>query len=189
MLVCPNHQSYLDPVVVGIGFRRHLNYLARKSLFRFAPFRWLISSLHAIPLEREGLGMAGLKESLRRLKRGEPLLVFPEGTRSTDGQVSPLKPGFLVLARRTRATLVPVGVDGAFEAWPRTSRWPRPGRIYIEIGRPIDPEMASQLDDANLLREIERRIRDCQSLARQRQTCVRRQHRATLDAIGQGALK
>ena len=100
ILVCANHQSVLDPPVIGCVFDRRLNYLARRTLFRFAPFRWLIRSLDAIPIERDGMGMAGLKESLRRLKRGEGVIIFPEGTRSHDGEVAPLKPGFCVLARR-----------------------------------------------------------------------------------------
>src|SRR5690242_18294289 len=78
-LVMSNHQSHLDPVLVGLASDRRLNYLARQTLFGFAPFRWLISSLDAIPLDREGLGLNGLKETLKRLKRGEMVLIFPEG--------------------------------------------------------------------------------------------------------------
>ena len=68
-LVISNHQSHLDPILVGLAFDRRLNYVARDTLFGFAPFRWLINSLDAIPIDREGIGLGGLKESLRRLKR------------------------------------------------------------------------------------------------------------------------
>ena len=94
VLVLSNHQSNLDPVLVGIAVPRRLNYLARETLFGFAPFRWLIRSLDAIPIDREGLGLSGLKECLRRLKRGEMVLLFPEGTRTSDGEVGALKAGF-----------------------------------------------------------------------------------------------
>jgi 1-acyl-sn-glycerol-3-phosphate acyltransferase len=161
VLVCPNHQSYLDPVLVGVGIERRLNYLARKTLFRFRPFAWLIATLDAIPLEREGLGVGGIKESLRRLKRGEIVLIFPEGRRTLDGQVQPLQPGFCALARRGKATLLPVGIAGAFEAWPRFARWPRFGRVSVWIGDPIDPGRMRECDDDALLREVEQRILDC----------------------------
>ena len=93
-LLLSNHQSHLDPVLLGLACDRRLNYLARESLFRFTPFRWLIQSLDAIPIDREGVGLSGLKETLRRLKQDELVLIFPEGTRTRDGEISPLKPGF-----------------------------------------------------------------------------------------------
>ena len=101
-LVMSNHQSNMDPVLVGLATNRRLNYLARETLFAFAPFRWLIKSLDAIAIDREGLGLAGLKETLRRLKRGELVLIFPEGTRTRDGEIAPLKSGFCAVARRIR---------------------------------------------------------------------------------------
>jgi len=72
VLVLSNHQSQFDPMLVGLAIDRRLNYLARETLFRFPPFRWLIRSLDAIPIDREGLGLAGLKETLRRLNRVPP---------------------------------------------------------------------------------------------------------------------
>ena len=93
-LVCSNHQSYLDPILVGVVFRRRMNYLARKTLFSSGPFGWLIAFLDAIPIDRDGFGIGGIKETLRRLKRGEMVVVFPEGTRSPDGELQSLKPGF-----------------------------------------------------------------------------------------------
>src|SRR6185369_4246968 len=97
------------------------------------------NSLDAIPIDRDGLGLAGLKETLKRLKRGEMVLIFPEGTRTPDGQVAPLKPGFCAIARRANVPLVPVAIDGAFDAWPRFSPVPRPATIHVEFGPPIEP--------------------------------------------------
>jgi 1-acyl-sn-glycerol-3-phosphate acyltransferase len=165
-LVCSNHQSFFDPVLVGVGFNRRLNYIARKTLFRFGPFRWLIEFLDAIPIDRDGFGLGGIKETLKRLKRGEMVLIFPEGTRTNDGEVSPLKPGFVALARRARVPLLPVGMDGAYDAWPRKLRLPRLAKIYVWFGEPITPEMIADLSDEELVQELERRIRECHSLAR-----------------------
>ena len=121
VLVCSNHQSHLDPVLVGMVFGRRLNFIARKSLFKFALLRWLIQFLDAIPINRDGMGLEGIKESIRRLRRGEVVLIFPEGTRTTDGELAQLKPGFCALTRRTKAALLPVAIDGAYQAWPRNS--------------------------------------------------------------------
>ena len=103
-----------------------MNYLARETLFRFAPLGWLIHSLDAIPIDRDGLGLNGIKESLRRLKRGEMVLIFPEGTRTRDGEMAPFRPGFTVLAARSKAWILPVAIEGAFDAWPRSRKLPRP---------------------------------------------------------------
>lgn len=166
LLVCANHQSFLDPVLVGLAFDRRLNYLARQTLFRFAPFRLLIQFLDAIPLDREGLGLAGLRESMRRIKRGEAVLLFPEGTRTIDGSVMPLQPGFCALARRGNVTVVPVGFDGAYDAWPRTAKLPSASKIHLCVGEPLTPEEIGGLDDKSLVSEVERRIRACHRLAR-----------------------
>lgn len=166
LLVCSNHQSFLDPVLVGLAFDRRLNYLARQSLFRFAPFRLLIQFLDAIPLDRDGLGLAGLRESMRRIKRGEGVLIFPEGTRTADGSVLPLQPGFCALARRGNVTVLPVGFDGAFDAWPRTAKLPRATTIHICIGEPLSANEIQALDDKSLVGEVERRIRECHQQAR-----------------------
>jgi 1-acyl-sn-glycerol-3-phosphate acyltransferase len=149
-----------------MAFTRRLNYLARKTLFRFGPFGWLIDLVDAIPIDRDGMGLAGLKETLRRLKRGEMVLIFPEGTRSQDGEISPLLPGFVALARRSRAPLLPVGVDGAFEAWPRKAIFPRPATIHVCFGEPISADRIRALSDEELIAEVEARLRACQAEAR-----------------------
>ncbi len=100
MLICSNHQSYFDPVLVGICFRQQLNFLARKTLFDTFLFGRIIRYLDAIPVDRDGMSLGGIKETLKRLKKGEGVVVFPEGTRSEDGRIGLLKPGFCVLARR-----------------------------------------------------------------------------------------
>lgn len=166
-LVMSNHQSNMDPVLVGLATNRRLNYLARETLFAFAPFRWLIKSLDAIAIDREGLGLAGLKETLRRLKRGELVLIFPEGTRTRDGEIAPLKSGFCAVARRANVPLLPVAVAGAFESWPRTRLLPRRTVLRVQFGPPLWPSDIEQLDDAALVAEIERRMRACYERARE----------------------
>lgn len=166
-LVCANHQSYFDPVLVGLSCNRRMNYLARETLFRVPFLKQLIHFLDAIPIDRDGSGLAGLKETLRRLKADELVLIFPEGTRSPDGEVQQLKPGFCAVARRSRAPLVPVGLDGAYQAWPRTAKFPTFSPISVVIGPPLLPEEVAQLADEELVAEMEKRIRACHTRARQ----------------------
>lgn len=161
VLVVCNHQSHFDPPLVGIGCRRRMNYLARDTLFKFAPFGWLIRSANAIPIDREGVGISGIKESLRRLKRGEMVLVFPEGTRTSNGKMGVFRPGFTALAVRSRAAILPVAIDGAYSAWPRRQMLPGPGRIHVHFGVPILPEEIANRDERELLLEVERRVREC----------------------------
>ncbi|RIK76639.1 MAG: 1-acyl-sn-glycerol-3-phosphate acyltransferase [Planctomycetota bacterium] len=166
VLLLSNHQSNLDPVIVGLTSNRRLNYMARETLFRFGPFRWLIHSLDAIPIDREGLGLAGLKETLKRLRRGEIVLMFPEGTRTRDGELASIKPGFCALARRGSVPLVPVAIDGAFQAWPRSQMLPRTGMLRVVYGPPLLPSEIEPLDDQRLIAEIERRMAACFEHAR-----------------------
>jgi 1-acyl-sn-glycerol-3-phosphate acyltransferase len=166
VLLLSNHQSNFDPVIVGITANRRLNYMARDTLFGFPPFRWLIHSLDAIPIDREGLGLAGLKETLKRLKRGEIVLMFPEGTRSRDGELAPIKPGFCALARRGKVPLVPVAIDGAYQSWPRSQLLPRAGLVRVAYGPPLWPKEMEAFDDVGLIAEIERRMADCFAVAR-----------------------
>lgn len=164
-LVCSNHQSHFDPVLVGMALPERLNYLARKTLFKFPPFRWLIEYLDAIPIERDGLGLGGIKETLKRLERHESVLIFPEGTRTADGKVGRLRPGFYAIARRSGKPIVPVAIEGAYDAWPKSRPLPRPARIAVCVGPPIDAEMIRNFTEAELLVELEQRIRTCHAQA------------------------
>jgi 1-acyl-sn-glycerol-3-phosphate acyltransferase len=174
VLVISNHQSHFDPPLVGMASQRRMNYLARESLFRFAPFRWLIRSLDAIPIDRDGLGLSGIKESLRRLKRGEIVVIFPEGTRTNDGEVGPFRPGFTTLAVRTKAAILPVAIEGAFAAWPRWHAFPRLGIIHVHYGQPILPEEIAGRDERELLVEVHDRVRQCHAELRQHPVFRRR---------------
>jgi 1-acyl-sn-glycerol-3-phosphate acyltransferase len=161
VLVVSNHQSHFDPIVVGTGCPRRMNYVARESLFRFPPFAALIRSVGAFPIDREGIGLGGIKESLKRLKQGEMVLIFPEGTRTRNGEIAPFRPGFTALAVRSKAAILPVAVDGAFRAWPRWRKFPGLGRIRVRYGVPITPDEIAGRDERDLLAEVERRVRQC----------------------------
>jgi 1-acyl-sn-glycerol-3-phosphate acyltransferase len=165
-LICANHQSYFDPVLVGICFRKQISFVARNTLFDVFLFGRLIRYLEAIPIDRNGLGISGIKETLRRLRRGEMVLIFPEGTRTLDGHVQALKPGFCALARRGKVPILPAGVDGAYDAWPRSSRFPRLTKLRTCFGPLITPEQIESMTDEQLVEEVHRRILACHRAAR-----------------------
>jgi 1-acyl-sn-glycerol-3-phosphate acyltransferase len=165
VLICCNHQSFLDPVVMGVSCPRPINYLARKTLFRFTPMKVFLELNDAIAIDRDSVGIAGIKASLKRLKRGETVLMFPEGTRCRDGQMQSFKPGFDVLARRSKSVLLPVALDGCFQAYPRNAKLPRLGRIQVVIGQPIPFEEYQHLSPDDTKRLMESKVAECFAVA------------------------
>jgi 1-acyl-sn-glycerol-3-phosphate acyltransferase len=175
-MLLANHQSHMDPPAIGSVVRRRVNFLARKTLFK-PPFSWHIAALDAIPLDQEGISLSGIKETLRRMRNGEAVVIFPEGSRTLDGEIQPLMPGFCVLARRCRVPLVPVGIAGAYEAWRRGTPFPKlSGVVHIQFGPPLMPEESAKYNDEQLLAEIDRRIRACfqQAQAKRQRSMDRR---------------
>jgi len=160
-LLLSTHQSTLDPVLIGLMQNTELAYLARKTLFKNFLFAGLIRALNSIEIDRESGGLAGLKETIRRLKQGKKVLIFPEGTRSSTGHPAVLKPGFISLARRGSVPLVPIAVTGAFQALRRGSRLPHYAPLCVVVGARIEPEIVASLDDTALLAEISNRLADC----------------------------
>jgi 1-acyl-sn-glycerol-3-phosphate acyltransferase len=161
-LLCANHQSNLDPIAIGCIPIRRMNFMAKKPLFSVPLLGWLIAFLDSIPVGKEGLSAGGVKETLKRLKRDEMVLIFPEGQRTGNGKMIPLLPGFCALVKRTRPTLVPIGIAGSFQAWPRTRSFPLPGpRIRLVMGLPITRQDYEHLDDDSLIKLLDIRIREC----------------------------
>jgi len=153
VLLVANHQSFLDPPIVSSAIRhRHTDFLARGGLFKFKPFGWLISTLHSTPI-KQGAGDTGaMKATLNKLAQGKMMLVFPEGSRTSDGQIQTFQRGIAVLLKRAHCQVVPVGIAGAFDAWPRTRKLPKllSKRIVVCFGDPIDSDtlMSEGTDDA-----------------------------------------
>jgi 1-acyl-sn-glycerol-3-phosphate acyltransferase len=156
-LLVSNHQSHLDPVLVGVASPRQLRSLARQTLFVW-PLGWLIRSIGAVPIDLAGSGIAGVRTTLKMLRDQEAVLLFPEGTRSRDGELQPLQAGFAALARRSGAAIVPVAIHGSFAALPRSSLWPRPRQIALAFGQPILPEEIAQQSDQQLVEQVRERI-------------------------------
>lgn len=168
VLLASNHQSFFDPIAVTCVLHREGHYMARDSLFRNPLFGRLIASLNAFPVRRGAADVGAVKEILRRLKDGQVVTVFPEGTRTTDGSISPLNPNSMSIAKRAGAAIAPVVIDGAFEAWPRHLRIPRPRAIHITYADPISVAEVQALPDDELTRLVTERMQAAMAESRQR---------------------
>jgi 1-acyl-sn-glycerol-3-phosphate acyltransferase len=175
-LLISNHQSYLDPVLVGLCARRHIHYLARKTLFKHRVFARLILSLNAVAIDQDGIGIEGLRITVQQLKAGHAVVLFPEGERTHDGRLQPLKPGIQLLLKRSTAPVIPVGIAGAFEAWSRWRKLPLPAPLFLPasersiavvIGPPLDPRPLAELPRQRALDELGREIQSA---------CTRAEH-------------
>jgi 1-acyl-sn-glycerol-3-phosphate acyltransferase len=160
-IICANHQSHLDPPLVGMAPSRHCIYLARKSLFNNPLFGFIIANLDAIPLNRDGMGIEGIKATLRKLKAGDAVVMFPEGTRTKTGALQPLKSGFITLARRSKVPLVPCGFVGAYDCLPKGGKLPRFERIRCVYGPPISAEQVAEMEDDKLIELLAERMQSC----------------------------
>jgi 1-acyl-sn-glycerol-3-phosphate acyltransferase len=138
LILASNHVSHLDPPAVGVGARRPLHFMAKAELFRIPLFGGLIRRLNAYPVEREGADATALRHALLLLRRGEALLVFPEGTRGTPG--GPLRQGRAgagMLAALSGVPVVPTYVEGTGRALPRGASRPRRAPVTVRYGPPL----------------------------------------------------
>jgi len=166
VLVLSTHQSHLDPLLLGLATNRRLSSMARSSLYRFKPFGFVITALDAVPIDREGSAVAAMKVVIKRLQDGAAVIVFPEGTRTHDGRMGEIKSGFAILAKKARVPIAPVAIVGAYECWPRSRRFPRPGRIRLEFGRVLSVDDVAALDERALVAECTRRLEELDARGR-----------------------
>ncbi len=159
VLVASNHQSFLDPPLIGTLYDDEMVFLARKTLFRGIG-KWLYRQWNAIPVDQERPDMASLKTIIRKLKEGHRVLVFPEGARTLDGSLGDAAPGIGLIAAKSGAIIQPVRIRGAREALPRGSARIRLARITVSIGPPIrlTPEEAKQAAGKEGYEQLARRI-------------------------------
>lgn len=140
-LLVSNHISFLDPPIIGSTCPVELHFIANARLFRNSFFNRLITALNAHPIDLTKQDSQAIRLALQLLKEGKPLVIFPEGERSSDGETMDLKLGASMLAFRSEVPIVPVLIEGAYDVWPKGQKWPNlSGRLKVSYGRPLYPK-------------------------------------------------
>ena len=147
LLIVANHQSFLDPLLVGVAMRhRPFFSMARSTLFEIPFFARMIRLMNAFPVERGTADTGALRQGLKLLGEGQAMLIFPEGTRTLTGTTEDFSPGLMLLVKRGAPAVLPVAIDGAFEAWPKGQKLPSLfGHVGLMVGEPIESEELAKL--------------------------------------------
>lgn len=138
-IVASNHSSYLDPPILGVSCPHEVHFLARASLFRFAPFAWLLRKLLTHPVVKGRENVSTFKKACELVLSGKKIAIFPEGSRSRTGELQKGKLGVGVLVLRTKALVIPTYVHGTHGAWRAGKSLPSlKGKTACVFGRPLD---------------------------------------------------
>jgi 1-acyl-sn-glycerol-3-phosphate acyltransferase len=178
VILAMNHQSFFDPPLAGNACNRPIFFLAKKSLMNVPVLGWLLPKLNVIPVNLEGGDRSALKALIRILSAGECALVFPEGSRTPDGNLQPAAPGLGLLIAKTRAPVVPMRIFGAFDAWPIHGKIRLWRKITIVVGEPIyfsDTELGTGGKD--LYARLSQRVMDAIAVLRLPEEDLRGQDR------------
>ncbi len=136
-ILAGNHVSFLDPPFFGLCCRRAAYFLARDTLFRNPLAGWILRSWNCVPLKREGGDIAAMRTVLRLLAEGKAVVMFPEGTRSPNGQLQEARAGIGMIVAKAGVPIVPMRIGGTDKALPRGASWPRPTRVTVAFGEPF----------------------------------------------------
>lgn len=137
VILAMNHESYLDPPLAGIACHRELHYLARKTLQKWPILGPILPDLNVVPVDQDRADMSALKTIIKIIRAGGATIIFPEGSRTLDGELQPAQPGLGLVIAKTLAPVVPMRIFGAHRAFPRGGK-PRPFTpITLVVGEPI----------------------------------------------------
>jgi 1-acyl-sn-glycerol-3-phosphate acyltransferase len=156
VVLVSNHQSFVDPAYIAAKLPRALSFLAKSELFKPPVFGWGIRQCNAFPVKQGAGDVGAMKASIALLQAGKALLVFPEGTRTPDGELQPIAGGAALVIKRAKVPVVPVGIQGGFETWPAHKLLPRTGKVRIKFGEPV---ILHDLDGRKIVGRIEEELK------------------------------
>lgn len=137
LLVCPNHESYLDPAFVQVVFPRRVVFVMTNDFYRVKSATWFFRLVGAMPVAPGRMAYATMRRAAALLRLGAAVVVFPEGRLSVDGHLNPFQRGVAMLVRRARVPVVPVAIAGSRKAWPKGATWLRRSDVRLAIGEPF----------------------------------------------------
>jgi 1-acyl-sn-glycerol-3-phosphate acyltransferase len=141
VLLASNHASFLDPPVVGVGYRaRPVHFMARDTLWNSKFGTWWMTKVGCIPVSRGTGDMRALKTTIKMLKEGKVVSMFPEGTRTEDGELQEAKGGIGFIIEKSGCVVVPAYIDGTYKAHPKGAKLIKPLKVTITYGKPITQE-------------------------------------------------
>lgn len=138
-VIAPVHRSNLDTPILGYITRRRMRYMGKDTLWKNKAMAWFVSALGGFPVARGTADREALRSCQAVLERGEPLVMFPEGTRQSGPVVKEIFDGPAFVASRAGVPIVPVGIGGSERVMPKGSKLIRPKKIVIIVGKPILP--------------------------------------------------
>jgi 1-acyl-sn-glycerol-3-phosphate acyltransferase len=162
LLFISNHVTYCDPFWIAVRVYRTLRFMAWDKIFSLPQTGRLFRWLGAFPVSLENPEFSAYKAALTVLRKGEALMIFPEGGRSPDGKLLPFKEGAARLALRSGATIVPVVIFGGEKVWSSRMILPRPAKIRVEYLEPISRDQFPP-DAASLIEKVRQQILERQS--------------------------
>lgn len=146
-IIVANHVSFLDPLLICAIVPRVIHYITYASFYYNSLLHWYCKRVYCIPIKKKGNDISALKQALRLLKKGEIVGIFPEGQRSVTGKLKEGLPGTSLIALRANVPILPVGIHGAYEAFPKGSKFPKPKLITLIFGEPFSLEDYLNVDE------------------------------------------
>ncbi len=150
-LICPNHQSYLDPFVITANYPFHIYkniFHVGANMYFDSPFmKWLAQLLSVVTIDPDTQLMKAMKAGAVGLKHGKVLNIYPEGERAFDGKLSEFKKGAAILATELELPILPVAIDGIYKVWARESNMIRPGKVKVKFGKPFYPKEVLEMEN------------------------------------------
>lgn len=160
-IIAPNHVSFYDPPIISASCKEEAYFLARGSLFNNRFFSWLIRNLNAYPVSGTSQDRASLKLVCDFLEQKKKVVVFPEGVRSYNGKLAPIKSGIGMLAMRSKCPIIPTYIHGTYEVWDRSRKYPKLwGQTAVYYGKPIYWDDFAHLEKKEALEQITQAVAD-----------------------------
>jgi len=136
LIIASNHQSHLDPPMIGVGVPRHIHFMAKRELAKNPLLGWFMRQVGTILVDRSQ-GRGALESALACLEEGGTVVIFPEGTRTRSGRLNQGRKGVAVIAHRSGAAVLPTCIAGANKCFPVGSKTIKPGRIKVRFAKPM----------------------------------------------------